>query len=223
MAQTAGCRLEQRRMTLVGRGSGQKAFMNKNEIISFFDCAAPQWDAEMVIDDGKIGYILDAAGVRANSTVLDVACGTGVLFPYYLQRNVARVIGVDISPEMSHIAISKIHDPRVEVICGDVETIPIYMQCDCCVVYNAFPHFEEPRRLVERLAQWVRPGGRITVAHGMSLEALHRHHAGQAEHVSREMLSADELSALLSPWFRVDTTVSDDEKYVVAGEKYQVL
>ena len=54
--------------------------MNKKEIIAYFDRCAPQWDARMVTDDGKINGILDAAGVREHDVVLDVACGTGVLF-----------------------------------------------------------------------------------------------------------------------------------------------
>lgn len=95
--------------------------------------------------------------------------------------------------------------------------IPIHLLCDCCVVYNAFPHFEEPERLVTRLAQWVKPGGRLTVARGMNLEALHRHHQGRAEHVSREMLAPEALGAILAPWFDVDVLVSDHEKYVVSG------
>ena len=91
--------------------------------------------------------------------------------------------------------------PRVEVICGDIETIPVRRRCDCCVVYNAFPHFEDPLRLVARLVRWLKPGGRLTVAHGMSLEALQRHHTGGAAHVSRAMLSVEELAAVLAPWF----------------------
>ncbi len=193
--------------------------MNKQEIIAFFDRCAPQWDARMVADSGKINSILDNAGIWEQVTVLDVACGTGVLFPYYLRRNVARVIGVDISPEMVRIAASKLHDPRIELVCGDVETIPVRMQCDCCVIYNAFPHFEEPERLAERLAQWVKPGGRLTVAHSMGLEALRRHHAGRAEHVSREMLKPEELAELFAPWFRVDILVSDEARYLVSGER----
>ena len=193
--------------------------MKKEEIIAYFDRAAKNWDAAMVTDDKKIEIILDAAGVREGVTVLDVACGTGVLFSYYLRRNVAGVIGVDVSPEMARIAESKARDPRVEILCGDMETIPIHRVCDCCVVYNAFPHFWEPERLIRRLAQWVRPGGRITVAHGMSLEALRRHHTGRAEHVSREMMQAEELAELFEPWVSVDTMVSDDEKYIVSGER----
>ncbi|MDY5611974.1 class I SAM-dependent methyltransferase, partial [Dysosmobacter sp.] len=124
--------------------------------------------------------------------------------------------------EMVKIAASKLHDPRIEVICGDVETIPVRMQCDCCVIYNAFPHFEEPERLAERLAQWVKPGGRLTVAHSMGLEALRRHHAGRAEHVSREMLPPKDLAAVLSPWFRADILMSDEELYLVSAKRADV-
>ena len=95
--------------------------------------------------------------------------------------------------------------------------MPVTRQHDCCVVYNAFPHFAEPERLVARLALWIKPGGRLTVAHGMSLEALHRHHAGVAGHVSREMLTTEELAAVFAPWFHVDTQVSYHEKYIVSG------
>ena len=95
--------------------------MNKREIIAYFDARAPEWDARMVRSDSKIAFILDAAGVRPGVSVLDVACGTGVLFGDYLARDAARVTGVDISPEMARIAVSKLRDPRVEVLCGDVE------------------------------------------------------------------------------------------------------
>ena len=190
--------------------------MNKQEIAAFFDHHAPYWDTHLVTDDDKLAVILDAAGVREGVTVLDVACGTGVLFPYYLARNVAGVTAVDISPEMVQMAVKKNSDPRVEILCGDMEALPVTRRYNCCVVYNAFPHFEEPERLVERLAAWVKPGGRLTVAHSMSLETLRRHHA-RARHVSREMLTAQELAAIFAPRFAVDVMVSDDEKFIVSG------
>ena len=191
--------------------------MDKHTLIAFFDRAASEWDARMVTDDRKIEYILDRAGVCAGSVVLDVACGTGVLFPYYLRRNPARVIAVDISPEMARIAAQKAEGTMIDVLCGDIETLSPETRCDCCVVYNAFPHFEDPSNLIACLARWVTPGGRIAVAHSMSLDALHRHHAGRAEHVSRPMLSPQELEELFTPWFSVDTALADEEKYVVSG------
>lgn len=191
--------------------------MNKKEIRAFFDRVAPDWDSHLVVDNEKINFILNKAGIAENCTVLDVACGTGVLFPHYLHRNVSHVTGVDISPNMTRIAAAKNRDIRVEVICADIETLPVHRRCDCCVVYNAFPHFPHPQALIACLASWVTPGGRLTVAHSMSLAALKKHHEGPAEHVCREMLEAHELAKLFAPWFAVDCAVSDDEKYVVSG------
>lgn len=53
----------------------------------------------------------------------------------------------------------------------------------------------------------------------MSLDALRMHHKGRADSVSREMLTAEELSAVFAPYFDVDVAVSDDEKFVVSGAK----
>ena len=62
----------------------------------------------MIRSDRKISIILDNACVGAGSRVLDVACGTGVLTPDYLARDVASVTAVDISPEMIRRARDKL-------------------------------------------------------------------------------------------------------------------
>lgn len=191
--------------------------MTKEAVIEFFDSLAPYWDKDLVVDREKINFILDKAGVGSGSRVLDVACGTGVLFPFCVQRGVAQVTAVDISPEMAKIAAGKTDDPRLQVICGDIEALEPTGSFDCCVVYNAFPHFPEPERLIGALAKWLRPGGRLTVAHGMSLAALNAHHSGRAAKVSRGMLPAPELAELFAAHFQVDTALSDEEKYVVSG------
>ena len=193
--------------------------MNKKEIAAFFDRMAPEWDANMIKSDEKINFILDAAGVKENSVVLDVACGTGVMFPYYLARGAERVIGVDISAQMARIAASKMHDQRVEVICGDVEEIPVERLCDCCVVYNAFPHFESPERLVERLSHWLKSGGRLTVAHGMSREKIDAHHHGSASKVSMGLMPAEQLAGIFGRHLDVTAVISNEDMYQVAGKR----
>ena len=80
--------------------------IEKADIIEFFDRRAPSWDAELIRSDRKISIILDNAGVKQGSRVLDVACGTGVLMPDYLSRG-AEVTGIDISPEMIKLAEQK--------------------------------------------------------------------------------------------------------------------
>lgn len=70
--------------------------MQKEDVIAFFDRCAPGWDAGTVANDEIIGKILDNTGIAAGMEVLDVACGTGVLFPYYIERGVSSVTGIDI-------------------------------------------------------------------------------------------------------------------------------
>lgn len=196
----------------------ERTVIDKKDVIEFFDELAPGWDHDLVVDTGKINTILDAAGVRENGRVLDVACGTGVLFPFYQQRRVAEVLAVDISAEMARIAGEKAPSP-IRVVCGDIESMPGTGDFDCCVVYNAFPHFPDPARLVHRLSGWLKPGGRLTVAHSMGIEQLNRHHSGRAAKVSMGMLSAGDLADIFGQWFTVDVTVSDEGKYIVSGTR----
>lgn len=189
--------------------------MNKQKIAEFFDNCASWWDDDMIRNEEIIGKILDNGGIHQGVHVLDVACGTGVLFPDYLKRGAASVTGIDISPEMAKIAAQKF--PQVKVICGDVEETDFDRKFDCIMVYNAFPHFPDPERLIQVLAGLVRPGGRLSVAHGMSRAALTNHHAGRASSVSIDLIHESELKEIFSKWFDVDVVISDDRMYQVSG------
>ena len=194
--------------------------MNKQDVIAFFDRCAPMWDADMIKNDAIIGKILDNAEVGAGMTVLDVACGTGVMFPYYLDRGVASVTGIDISPEMAKIASAKFAgESRVQVLCGDVEEAEFPEKFDRIVIYNAFPHFPDPRRLLARLASLLKEGGRLTIAHGQSREAIDGHHKGSASKVSNGLMAADSLKKLFDAHFEVEVMISNRTMYQVSGVK----
>ena len=194
--------------------------MEKKDVIEFFDRLAPRWDADMIKSDEKIRQILDNAEVGEGMDILDVACGTGVMFPYYLERNVASVTGIDISPEMAKIASAKFAEQsNIRVICGDVEDYAFDRKFDRIVVYNAFPHFPNPKRLIAALADLLKEGGRLTIAHGQSREAIDGHHHGPANKVSNGLMRADALKALFDPHFEVEIMVSNSRMYQVSGFK----
>lgn len=194
--------------------------MNKSDVIAFFDSYAPRWDADQVDKTPIINQILNNAGVGAGQDVLDVACGTGVLFPYYLERDVSSVTGVDISHEMARLAAEK-HAAfdRIQVICGDVEETRFDQKFDSVMVYNAFPHFPDPDRLIATLAALVKEGGRLTVAHSASRAVIDDHHKGVASKVSNGLMSAEDLKAVFAPYFDVDVLISNQEMYQVSGTK----
>ena len=194
--------------------------IRQEDVIQFFDRLAGSWDADMIRNEAVIRLILDNAGVGEGMSVLDVASGTGVLFPDYLSRNVRRITGVDISPEMTRIAREKFQgNDRIELLCRDVETLCPEEPFDVVMVYNAFPHFPDPARLIRVLSGFLRPGGRLSIAHGMSREAIDRHHSGSAMLVSNGLMRIEELTALMEPYFEIETAVSDDRMYQAVGRK----
>ena len=189
--------------------------MNKQDVITFFDRLAPQWDADMIRNDSVIETILDNAQVTAGADVLDVACGTGVLFPDYLRRNVGFLTAIDISPEMARIAKEKF--PDVNVLCGDVETTQFDRKFDCIMVYNAFPHFPEPENLIRVLVSHLKPGGTLTIAHGMSRAAIDHHHEGTASKVSIGLMHEDALAAMFRKYLRLTVKISNEHMYQLTG------
>ena len=194
--------------------------IRSEDVIQFFDRLAGSWDADMVRNEDVIRLILDHARVREGVSVLDVASGTGVLFPDYLDRNVRHITGVDISPEMTRIASEKFGgNDRIRLYCSDIETFTAEEPFDVVMVYNAFPHFPDPKRLIETLSGFLSEGGRLSIAHGMSREAIDRHHSGPAALVSNRLMPVEELSGLMKPYFEIETAVSDERMYQVVGRK----
>ena len=190
--------------------------MNLDTVITFFDRRAATWDAQRQPDGQIVEQILDAADIRQGDSVLDVACGTGVLLPYYLQRDVSFVTGVDISQSMIAEACRKFSDPRIRLVCADVQT-GTFDPHDKCVVFNALPHFVDPGALVCTLSGFLRSGGRLTVAHSESRERINSRHVARALDVSHMLMPADELAELFRPYFHADHVVDDNGCYLVSG------
>ena len=193
--------------------------IDKKDVKEYFDFHAASWDDELIRHDDRINAILDNGGVTEGVKVLDVACGTGVLFPDYIKRKVASVTGVDISPEMIKIASEKFPGENIKVICADVEQLDCDESFDVVMVYNAFPHFPEPDKLIKALAGKLKKGGRLSVAHGMSRAQIDSHHNGSAHAVSMGLMHEDELKKLFEPYFDVDVVISNDCMYQVSGTK----
>jgi len=193
--------------------------MEKEKIIQFFDSLAMNWDEESIQEESIVQQILDYGGIEKDKTILDVACGTGVLFDFYLQRKVAKVVGIDISKEMVKIARKKY--PKIQIICADVTEYQFVESFDCIMVFNAFPHFSNSTKLFQSLEKILKPKGRITIAHGSSREEINFHHHGSARSVSLDLPPAEVLAEEMACWFAIDTVISDNEKYVISGMKKQ--
>lgn len=191
--------------------------MDKKEVISFFDKLAHNWDKDQVRNEEVIKIILEKGGIKKGTEVLDVACGTGVLFDDYINHEVASVTGIDISSEM--VKISRCKFPQAEVICGDAETYSFQKQFDVVMIYNAFPHFANPDMLFDNLSKVLKDGGRFSIAHGISEKELEQCHSASAKSVSLPLPSTEKLAEMMSEFFRIDVMISDERMYMVSGVK----
>ncbi len=190
--------------------------MDKKDVIEFFDSMAPCWDDDQNHNEEVISDILKKGGIAKGKQILDVASGTGVLFPDYAARG-AKVTGIDISGEM--VKKTKEKFPDAEVICGDAESYGFDKQFDAVMIYNAFPHFIDPKALFKNLTKQLKCGGRLTVAHGMSESELQQCHSGKAKNISLPLPSKEKLAEMMSEFCHVDIMISDDRMYMVSGVK----
>jgi ubiquinone/menaquinone biosynthesis C-methylase UbiE len=103
--------------------------------------------------------LLDAAGVHAGTSLLDVATGTGHVAGAAAARG-ARAVGVDISEAM--LARARRVYPGVELMLGDAEELAFADDAfDAAVAAFLLHHVPSPERVVTELARVAR---RVAVA-----------------------------------------------------------
>ncbi len=109
--------------------------------------------------------LVDCARVRTGQSVLDVACGTGVVAR--AARDVVgpggRVVGVDLNPAM--LAVAKEVRPELEWAQGNAEDLP-FADAEFDVVVSSFGAMFAPdhQAVADELLRVCRPGGTIGMA-----------------------------------------------------------
>jgi len=103
--------------------------------------------------------LLDAAGVKAGSHVLDVACGPGRVTAAAAARG-AKAVGVDFSDRMVEHAKSLF--PALDVRLADAESLPLPDESfDVVVVNFGVLHFSRPDYALVEAHRVLKPGGEL--------------------------------------------------------------
>jgi SAM-dependent methyltransferase len=106
-----------------------------------------------------IGALLDAAGVRQGTRVVDVATGAGYVAAAAAERG-AEVIGIDFSA--TQIALAKRRCPSIEFREGDAGALPFPDGTFDAVVSNfGMPHLPDPDAFISEAFRVLRSGGRF--------------------------------------------------------------
>jgi SAM-dependent methyltransferase len=111
--------------------------------------------------------IVDAASPGPGDTVLDVACGGGLVARAFAPH-VAHVTGIDVTPAMLDQARKAAAENRLTNTSwdqGDVTVLP-YADGSFTIVATrfSFHHFVEPLAVLREMVRVCAPGGRIVVA-----------------------------------------------------------
>jgi ubiquinone/menaquinone biosynthesis C-methylase UbiE len=98
------------------------------------------------------------------AAVLDVGCGTGALLEAILVAHpAARVMGLDLSPEMLGVARERLSD-MAELLVGDAEHLPLSDgDVDLVVCVDSLHHYPDPRAALREMARVLRPGGGLVI------------------------------------------------------------
>ena len=130
-----------------------------------------------------IDPLLDVAGVKENTKVIDIATGPGFVAAAATKRG-ATVVGVDFSRAM--VAEAQRHYPDVEFREGDAEQLPFGNGLfDAAVMNFGILHLARPEQALVEAQRVLRPGGKFgstawakpeeTIAFGIVLRAIEAH------------------------------------------------
>lgn len=198
--------------------------MNRKE---FFDKQAGFWDEKEREDIAdKIGQILKMVEIRRSEKILDVGCGTGVLWSY-LRRLVAKnggIIGLDISSKMLEKAQAKFRT-SFEYIQADVHSIPFRGELfDKVICFNAFPHFYDKAKVISEISRVLKTGGTFIITHSAArkqINALHKEIGGVVG--DDQIPSTKKMITLFKKVGFVDIQIVDNKDYYYASGVKRLL
>lgn len=106
----------------------QQSPEEKRDVMRYYDELAVAYDTLHGDEqDLKIELALDAVRSRDSDLVLDVGCGTGLLFDH-IEESVGQIVGVDFSPGILKVAAERCRNLRkgykVSMIRADADSLP---------------------------------------------------------------------------------------------------
>ncbi len=181
---------------------------------AFYDLLAAEWDLMFTTEDfAFLSYIVNKLPVNEGMDIIDLGCGTGILFDM-LRRRVGEsgsVTGVDFSIEMVLKAHRNFPFANVNVVDADATMLPFAdSSFDMAVAFSAFPHFSDQQKAVGETQRVLKPLRRFYIIHLQSskeLSEIHQRIGGVVKH--DELPPARRLREMLNSNRFTDVTIHD--------------
>ncbi|MEC7986114.1 MAG: methyltransferase domain-containing protein [Myxococcota bacterium] len=132
----------------------------REQVISHFSDRAERYDrsSHWCTDTELRKAVLDLLQPQAEHTVLDIACGTGLVSQWF-HRKVKHVLGVDITPAMFAQARTRLDEFRV----GPGEDLPVESNRFDIVICRQGTQFMNDATAISEMTRAARPGGLVCV------------------------------------------------------------
>ncbi len=180
----------------------------------FFDLLAFEWDLMFTAEDlERLSHIVDQLSVRDGMDILDLGCGTGILFDM-LRRKVGpegSVTGVDLSLQMAVKAHRNFPFSNVNVVDADACDLPFADNAfDMAVAFSAFPHFADQQHALDEIHRVLRPNGQFHILHLVSSKELSDMHHRIGGVVENDAIPAEAKLRDMFDQSRFKNVVIDD-------------
>jgi len=189
----------------------------------YFDRMAIQWDS-IPWDLTRLSDIVDQIPLMAGQNVLDMGCGTGVLYPYLKGKigEAGIIVGMDISIQMLSKASEKFPDGQCKFAQGEGEALPFCSgYFDHVICFAVFPHLRDKIKSLREIHRILKIGGTLTLFHLLGSAELNARHAEIGGTVANDVLpSADETRKIFVITGFKNVSVEDKpDLFFAVGEK----
>lgn len=182
-------------------------------IKKYFNEKASSWNDNNVVNINILNLLFDKGALIHNQSILDVGCGTGALFDYYLKNNAKSITGIDISDKMIDIAKAKYSN--INLLCDDIISFNSRDKYDLIVIYNTLPHIMNLDLLFINLKRILNKNGKVIIAFGQSRDKTNLIHNTISCDISSELPEIDELCTFIDKYFTVIYSVSNEFIYEI--------
>ena len=187
--------------------AGEQTMLNhENRVRDEFTRQAETFSASAAITDVALTQrFIAALGEAAQGSVLDVACGPGILSAA-IAKTARDVVAFDLTPEMLKKAAQRCAEAGCANVTfreGNASEMPFADAAfDAVVTRLSVHHFGRPRRVFDEIFRVLRPGGSFVIADVVSSEVSAEAELQNAIEILRDpshvrMLPGSELSSLV--------------------------
>lgn len=189
----------------------------------YFNGQAEAWKTRWPSKQNKIESLLSRLDLREYHTILDIGCGTGVLFPYLekLTYGQAKIFALDFAEFMVREATRK-KIAAVNILCGCARYLPfVNNSIDRIIAFHVLPHIQGKQLAIKECWRILKPLGELAIIHlhsSKETNTIHETIGGTVK--DHKLLPVEQVCHMLeNANFKIRDAIDQSGEYFVDGIK----